>query len=545
MRYAVNSDEMKKIDDYSIQEAKIPALDLMEQAALAVVAAMQKRIDKADHILAVCGSGNNGGDGVAAGRILYLQGYHVAILFIGDENKVSDSMKAQLEMAKRIGIPMENRNKLSEYNIIIDSIFGVGLSRPVSGVYEEVIKEINQGDHYVYSVDLPSGISADNGKVMGVAIKADETITFGHNKLGLIFYPGAEYEGKLTIADIGFPQSATEQVRPSYQYYESTDLAKLPRRKKDGHKGSFGKVLVIAGSEGMSGAAYLSAKAAYRTGAGLVKILTSKANRLILQTLLPEALFSSYDEAGLEEEERQFKLLQELQWASVIVVGPGLGLTATAGELVDLVIDKAKVPVIIDADAITLLARKLNSTLEGKESHLYDRGEYKVGNQEIDKREVEDRERWTELTSMLKENTILTPHLLELARLMGRSVLEVSNNLVDTANQCSYNNKLIYAIKDARTLVTQEARRYINISGNNGMATGGSGDVLTGIIGALIAQGMSEYDAASLGVYLHGLAGDEAARNRGMYSLMASDIIDSIEIVLKQASGMMDIFHEI
>ncbi len=536
MRYAVNSDEMKKIDDYSIQEAQIPALELMERAALEVVAVMQKRINKADHILAVCGSGNNGGDGVAAGRILYLQGYHVAILFIGDENKVSDSMKAQLEMAKRIGIPMENRNKLSEYNIIIDSIFGVGLSRPVSGVYEEVIKEINQGENYVYSVDLPSGISADNGKVMQVAIKADETITFGHNKLGLIFYPGAEYAGKLTIADIGFPPSATDQVRPSFLYYETADLSKLPKRKKDGHKGSFGKVLVIAGSEGMSGAAYLSAKAAYRTGAGLVKILTSKANRLILQTLLPEALFSSYDEEGLEEEERQFKLLQEFEWASVIVVGPGLGLTATAEELVDLVIGKAKVPIIIDADAITLLARKLTPVMEGNESPINVRGEPRVGNPELKEKEVEGRTRWIELTSMLKENTILTPHLLELARLMGRSVLEISNNLVDTANQCSYNNKLIYAIKDARTLVTQSTKRYINISGNNGMATGGSGDVLTGIIGALIAQGLSQYDAACLGVYLHGLAGDVAAREKGMYSLMASDLIDSLEVVLKHTS---------
>jgi NAD(P)H-hydrate epimerase len=535
MKFAVNSDEMKKIDDYSIHDFGIPALDLMEQAAKAVVAVMEKRMNKTDHILAVCGSGNNGGDGVAAGRILYLQGYHVAILFIGDENKVSDSMKVQLEMAKRIGIPMENRSKLSEYNIIIDSIFGVGLTRPVTGEYEEVINEINQGNHYVYSVDLPSGISANDGKVMQVAIKADETITFGHNKLGLILYPGAEYAGRLTIADTCFPQIATDQVEPEFQYYEPFDLGKLPKRKSNGHKGSFGKVLVIAGSEGMSGAAYLSAKAAYRTGAGLVKILTSKANRLILQTLLPEALFSAYDEDRLEED-RQFKLLQELDWATVIVVGPGLGLTATAEALLELVIGKAKVPLIIDADAITLLARKLKSIVDVKENHLFKGEETKIENQEKQGKGVEGRERWTALTSMLKENTILTPHLLELARLMGLSVSEVSDNLVDTGNQCSYNNKLIYAIKDARTLVVQESKRYINISGNNGMATGGSGDVLTGIIAALIAQGMKEYEAVCLGVYLHGLAGDVAAREKGVYSLMASDIIGSLEVVLKQAS---------
>lgn len=532
MRYAVNSKEMKKIDEYTIQEAGIPAFVLMERAAKEVVAVMQTRIDKADHILAVCGSGNNGGDGVAAGRILYLQGYHVAILFIGDEKKVSDAMKAQLEIAKRIGIPMENRSKLSEYNIIIDSIFGIGLSKPVSGEQEEIINEINQGDHYIYSVDLPSGISADNAKVMKVAIKADETITFGQNKLGLMFYPGTEYAGKLTIADIGFPQLAIEQVKPEFTYFEPADLLRLPDRKKDGHKGSFGKVLVIAGSEGMSGAAYLSAKAAYRTGAGLVKILTSKTNRLILQTQLPEALFSAYDEEK-PEEEMHLKLQQELEWASVIVIGPGLGLTAAAQELVDFVLDKAKVPLVIDADAINLLARKLNQMAEVKEIPVPDE-EKNIVQQEESRKEKAAADRWTELTARLKENTILTPHLLELARLMGRSVSEVSNNLVDTAKQCSYNNKLIYAIKDARTLVVQEEKRYINLSGNNGMATGGSGDVLSGIIAALIAQGMKEYDAACLGVYLHGLAGDAAAEEKGVYSLMASDIIGSLEVVLKQ-----------
>ncbi|HHV13591.1 MAG TPA: NAD(P)H-hydrate dehydratase [Clostridiales bacterium] len=517
MRYAVNSEEMKKIDDYTIRTAGIPALELMERAAMEVVRVMKKRIDQPDRILAVCGAGNNGGDGVAAGRLLYLQGYHVAILFIGEENKASDSMKLQLEMAKRIGIPMENRDRLPEYNIIIDALFGVGLSRPVSGEYEEIIKRINQGRHYVYSVDLPSGISADNGQVMKLAVKADETVTFGHNKLGLVLYPGAEYAGKLTVADIGFPQAATDQVEPGVRYYEPVDLERLPGRRRDGHKGSFGKVLIIAGSKGMGGAAYLSGKAAYRTGAGLVKLMTSEANRLILQTLLPEALFSSYDGEGADSEERQHKLLRELEWASAVVVGPGLGLTATAKELVETVINKATVPVIIDADAINLLAGMLDHN-----------------------QEAGIRDRWRKLASLLKENTILTPHLLELARLMGVSVAEISNNLVDTANQCSYNNKLIYAIKDARTFVVQEMKRYLNVSGNNGMATGGSGDVLTGIIAALMAQGMVEYEAACLGVYIHGLAGDAAAREKGVYSLMASDIIDSLGDVLKKASGALE-----
>ncbi len=570
MRYAVNSEEMKKIDDYTIQAAGIPALELMERAALEVVRAMKKKVGKADRILAVCGTGNNGGDGVAAGRLLYLQGYHVAILFIGDENKTSDSMKVQLEMAKRIGIPMENRDRLPEYNIIIDALFGVGLSRPVSGEYEEIISRINQEPHYVYSVDLPSGISTDNGQVMKLAVKADETVTFGHHKLGLILYPGAEYAGKLTVADIGFPQAATDQVGPGFWYYEPSDLARLPRRSRAGHKGSFGKVLIIAGSKGMSGAAYLSGKAAYRTGAGLVKIMTSEANRLIIQTLLPEALFSSYDGEGLAGEERQGRLLRELEWASVVVVGPGLSLTPTARELVETVISKARAPVIIDADAINLLAGILDHNQEAESSSLSQDKEKGTGEQEAEERgigeqetkereagereiggqEAEEREqpwkaarigdRWRKLMSLLKEDTILTPHLLELARLTGFPVTEISNNLVDTANQCSYNNKLIYVMKDARTLVAQGRKRYLNVSGNNGMATGGSGDVLTGIIAALIAQGMAEYEAACLGVYIHGLAGDAAAEKKGVYSMMASDIIDSLGDVLKKAGECLE-----
>jgi NAD(P)H-hydrate epimerase len=513
MKYAVDSKRMKKIDDYSVEVAKIPSMVLMERAAKEVVAVMKKRIDKSDRILAVCGSGNNGGDGIAAGRILYLQGYQVAILFIGEEDKASIQLKAQLEIARNLGIPIENYNKLHEYNIIIDAIFGVGLSRPVFGLQEEVIRQINQNANIIYAVDIPSGISTDNASVMNIAVKADYTITFGYNKLGLLFYPGALYAGEITVVDIGFPKMVTMQDEIDSFYYEPFDLKRLPSRKNYSHKGSYGKVLVIAGSKGMSGAAYLSAKAAYRSGAGLVKVLTASVNRVILQTLLPEALFAAYDDEELDSVKRQQELLVNLSWASVIVIGPGLGQSQMAQELLETVITKAIVPVIIDADGITLLSKKLDNQSQ-IEQHL------------------NIQERLDYLAKLLKEHTILTPHLMELARLFGGSVSDISNNLIDTAGQCSYNNKLIYAIKDARTMVVQSQSRYINISGNNGMATGGSGDVLTGIIAAFIAQGMTPYDATCLAVYIHGLAGDYAAKQKGAYSMMASDIIDSIEKVL-------------
>jgi NAD(P)H-hydrate epimerase len=519
MKVAVNALQMKQIDDYTVEEVKIPALVLMERAALQVADFMKERLQKTDYILAVCGPGNNGGDGIAAGRILSLQGYQVAILFIGDETKATPQTKVQLEIARNLKIPFENNNKLHEYNIIIDAIFGVGLSRPVSGEFKKVIDQINENkaglcsgnakQHIVYSVDLPSGISSDHGKILNVAVKADYTITFGLMKQGLLLYPGADYAGEIIVADIGFPKTAINQAAPTAFYYDKEDLSRLPARKSNGHKGNFGKVLVIAGCKGMSGAAYLSAKAAYKTGAGLVKVLTSYENRLIMQTSLPEALFSAYDLEADRDALNKAEILSSMEWASVIVIGPGLGQSELAEKLLDFVLKEVSIPLIIDADALNLLSKRMD----------------------IEYHEVNSR--WNYLSGILKENTILTPHKMEMSRLLGLPISEVDNNMIDTVGQSSYNSNLIVAVKDARTIVMQNAKRYINVSGNNGMATGGSGDVLNGIIAALIAQGMSRFEAACLAVYIHGLAGDDAANRKGTYSLMAGDIIEALENVLK------------
>lgn len=515
MKYAVDSKKMKQIDDFTVEYMKIPAMELMERAANKLVEVMQQRITKRDRILAVCGPGNNGGDGVAAGRILFMQGYHVAILFVGEEVKCSEQMKAQLSMAEKKGVPLENSDRLTEYNIIIDALFGFGLSKPVVGLYKEIIHRMNEHTCYTYAVDIPSGISADDGKIMNAAVMADETITFGHNKIGLLLYPGAENAGKITVADIGFPEEATKQAQPDTFFYETEDLSRLPKRSNYSHKGTYGKVLIIAGSKGMAGAAVLSARAAYRSGAGLVKVLSSEFNRIILQTQLPEALFAAYDIEGQDADEKQQQILSDIAWATAIVIGPGLGQMGTSYELLEAVIRKAKVPVIIDADAINLLSKRIG---EHKDTfHLSD--------QEV-------TQRLKILSELLPDKTILTPHLMELARLTGMTITEISDNLIDTARNCSYNSKLIYVVKDARSIVAEYGRYYINVSGNHGMATGGSGDVLTGIMAAFTAQGMEPYDAACLAVYIHGLAGDEAAKERGAYSMMASDIVSSIEKVL-------------
>lgn len=507
MYYAVNSDQMKRIDQFTTDVIKIPSLVLMERAAYEVVACMKRHIKKSDRILVICGSGNNGGDGIAAGRILFLQGYQVAILFIGKESNATEQTKLQLEIAKNIKLPFENNNKLGEYNILIDAIFGIGLTRPVTGEYAEIIEEMNRQKAMVFAVDIPSGISADDGSIQNVAVRADYTITFGYQKTGLLLYPGAELAGEVIVADIGFPEYALEQVKPDTFYYGVDDLKLLPARKLNGHKGTFGKVLVIAGSKGMSGAAFLSAKAAYRTGAGLVKILTSSDNREVLQTLLPEALFASYDTCDSQHKDKEIK--DFINWASAIVIGPGLGQSQLAEDLLRMVLKEAKVPIIIDADGINLLAKLLDTISKDLNTRM------------------------EALTNLRKAPVILTPHLMELSRLLKVPIQQIEENRIDIARQCSYNNNLIHVIKDARTVVSHRNNYYINVSGNHGMATGGSGDVLTGIIAALVAQGAEPFDAACLGVYLHGLAGNDAARNKGTYSLIASDIIDSIENVMK------------
>lgn len=512
MKFAVDAKTMKKIDEYTIEEVKLPALVLMERAALETVSLMKGFIKETDRILVVCGIGNNGGDGIATCRILALQGYHVAICILGERKKATEETRLQLEIASNLGIPIENSNKPGEYNIIVDAIFGIGLTRPVTGEYERVINNINDHKCTVVSIDIPSGISADTGKVMNVAIRADYTITFGYKKIGLLLYPGCEYAGKITVADIGFPKIALEKASPDTFYYQPNSLELMPKRKSYSNKGSYGKVLVIAGSKGMGGAAYLSAKAAYKTGAGMVKVLTSSSNREILQTALPEALFAAYDK---EEDDSQLSndILANIGWASVIVFGPGIGQSKIGEELLKILLSNAKVPIIIDADGLNILAKWL------------------------DKRECMDLEsRINMLADILPEETILTPHLMELSRLTCKSIEDISDNIIDTGNQCSYNNKIIFALKDARTIVTQQGIKYINLSGNDGMATAGSGDVLTGIIAGLIAQGMKPFEGCCMAVYLHGLSGDEAIIKTGKYSLMAGDIIEAIEKVINKRS---------
>ena len=528
MKKLANANQMKQIDGYSIEQIGIPSLVLMEKAALSLALEIRKysleskgdgkgvfeKYRVQNKILAVCGVGNNGGDGVAALRILKEWGYEGAVLLVGEEKKASEQMKVQLAIARNLSIPVLNCKKEmedweailnqileDEYTIIIDGLFGVGLSKPIEGVQRAVIDRINgrteEGKHTVFAVDIPSGIHASNGNVMGTAIKAAVTVTFGVNKLGLVLYPGCEYAGKVITADIGFPQLSIEKTGLECFHYEKGDIKKyLPKRKADSNKGTYGKVLVIGGSKNMAGACCFSAEAAYAMGAGLVKVMTDESNRTIVQTLLPEALLSTYEESTILEKREE--LLKELNWATVLVLGPGLGMTESGNMLLELVLEYAKVPVVLDADGLNLLS--------------------KMGGLE----KVKDKENW-----------ILTPHLKEMERLTGDTIHNMKTDLISYAKEKMQFSKFVLVLKDSRTIVTNGENVYVNVSGNAAMAKGGSGDVLTGIIAGLLAQGMDCFKAGCLGTYLHGRAGDRVAQEEGIYSLLARDFIWGLKKEIK------------
>lgn len=499
MKYLALREEMQQIDAYSIQEIGIPGLVLMEKAALSMADEICSRFGKEKSILIVVERGNNGGDGLALGRMLIEKGYAVTLYEIGGVKRASDSYQVQCAILEKLEIPLVHELPEEDFDIIVDGIFGVGLVREVAGVQKEVIEALNQKEAYRIAVDVPSGVEAGSGKILGTAFQADLTITFGLSKVGLVLYPGASYCGEVCVKDIGFPKKAVEYISPANYIYEKDDLHRIPDRKSWSNKGTYGKVLMVAGSLNMAGAACLCGEAAYRTGSGLVRIFICEENRIILQNQLPEAILTSY----VGEEDALIKLREAISWASVIGIGPGLGTGSLAEKFVRLVIEEAEVPLVIDADGINLLARC----------------------------KAEDETFW-EKVMCYKAGIIFTPHLMEMSRLSGRSIPEIKDNLIDTAGMLA-DASHIMVLKDARTIVADgSGKNYINVSGNHGMSVGGSGDVLTGMICGMLAGGCELAQAARLGVYCHGLAGDEAAKVRGYHGLLARDIIEGISKVL-------------
>lgn len=498
MKYIVSGTEMAQIDEYTSDVIGIPQMVLMERAALAVYKLIDDKFDKrTTRILVAVESGNNGGDGIAVARMLMQSGYDVEVYWVNGLKSMSEGFERQYEIAKKLNVKFTDEIIDSGYDIVVDGIFGVGLSRAVEGKQAEAIKALNDIDAYKIAIDIPSGIDSYTGFVLGTAFRADETVTFGFMKLGLMLAMGYEYGGNITVADIGFPKPAVDFVGPRLYTYNEEDVASLlPYRKSDSHKGSYGKIGVIGGSKNMAGAVMFAAEAAYRMGCGLVRVCTVEENRNILQTKLPEAMLTTYDSTDKNSIRESLKSMCE--WSDVLVLGPGLGTDDYAVYIVEKILQVYNKTIVLDADGLNIVS---------KEMDMLKNTEAKV---------------------------ILTPHLMEMSRLTGLKVSEIKENKYDVARDFAKKNNVVVVLKDSRTIVSDgDMQAYINSTGNNGMATGGSGDVLSGIIAGLCGQGMESFEAAKLGVCMHGLAGQEAAINKGRYSMIARDIVRSITTVLE------------
>ncbi len=492
MRYLVNSREMKQYDKNTSEHFKVPSVVLMEQAAQAFVSLLYEEAYDTSETLVVCGTGNNGGDGLAIARLLSLSGSHVTVVRCGNPDKATEEnrLQADILLAYRIPVLTEIPEKTEHpYTLIIDALFGVGLTRAVEGEYKKLIQKMNVLPGKKAAVDIPSGVSADNGAVLGEAFRAQLTVTFAYEKRGLYLFPGCECCGRVRVGEIGIREESFLGEKPGMCLLEDSDVPKLlPERTKRSNKGTYGKLLVIAGSPGMAGAAILSAKAAYASGCGLVCILTPEENRVVIQTALPEAILATYNEKTLK------KVLEEkLAWAGMILCGPGIGTDKAAEKLVHHVLKDGAVPVVWDADALNLISRD------------------------------------TDVLRTARTPWVVTPHLGEMSRLTGKPVPEIQKTIVETAEEFARMYGGICVLKDAHTVTAVlQGATFLNLSGNNGMATAGSGDVLGGVIAGLMAQGLSADIAAPLGVFLHGRAGDAAAEHTGSYGLMASDLICGI-----------------
>ena len=498
MRYLVSGKEMKLLDQNTSQVFHVPELVLMEQASMAFVRKLLLlKQNKLSTALIACGSGNNGGDGLAIARLLREQGILVSIWLAGEEegHRISPSYDVQKQICNAYQIPVVQSASVvgTSYDVVIDALFGTGLSRKISGGLANDIDVLNQLSGWKVAVDIASGICSDDGAVLGTAFQADDTITFSFGKKGQYLWPGNAYCGNVHVVSMGITQESWLEHKPHTAVLEPEDLKKLPVRRPHTNKGSYGKLLIIAGSVNMSGAACFCAKAAYRMGSGLVRVFTCEQNRIALQTKVPEAVLVTYPDQW-----EQSLLMKQLQWADAVVLGPGIGMEQNAQQMVTAVLRQCQVPLVLDADALNILAGQM------------------------------------ELLEQTKADVIVTPHLGEMSRLICSPVSQIQMTLEASAETFARKFHTICVLKDFHTVTAiPDGMTYINLSGNNGMATAGSGDVLAGIIGSLLAQGMKARDAAPLGVYVHGLAGDAAKEKCGVRGMMASDIIEGLKEVEK------------
>lgn len=491
------ANEMREIDRRAQAEYRMPGDLLMEQAALAALDLIRKDFGRlaGKKILIFCGKGNNGGDGLALARLLAGQKVEVTAVLAYEPDAYTGLAGENLARARNYGVTITlwsgfNRDELKAADLVVDALLGTGARGVPRETLVEIITMVNDCNRPVYALDLPSGIAADSGQIPGVAIKAVKTITFGLPQPGLLIYPGAGYAGEIMVASIGFPRTLLEDENLKIYTLIVAEACRLvPRRSPEAHKGTGGHLLVVGGAPGMTGAVTLAALGALRSGCGLVTAALPQPH--IWQEKPAEVMATAWEE-----------ILNGSQTFRSVVIGPGMSTGIQATELLNRLLQRSKLPLVIDADALNILAA--------------------------------NREWLTRFT----QPVILTPHPGEMARLTGLSIGEIQADRLAVAGSFAKQWGVTVVLKGARTIVaTADGTGYINLTGNSGMATAGMGDVLAGIIGSLICQGMTVREAGVFGTYLHGWAGDLAAAQGGPVGIVAGDVISQIPLSLQQISS--------
>jgi len=501
---------MRGLDERAINYYGIPGVVLMENAGRGTVDAMQQRYGSlAGQLISILvGPGNNGGDGLVIARCLHQLGARPQVFLLTAPEQLVGDAAVNLQIVSRLPIKIRPVLKTADVNdmaislrhsaILVDALFGTGLKREVAGHFAAAIELMNRLEKPVVAVDISSGLNSDSGQVMGCCTKADLTVTYGLAKPGQVVYPGAGFVGSLQVADIGIPAEAVERAAIKTSLLQREDVGVLvPKRLADSHKGGFGHLLVLAGSHGKTGAALLCARGALRSGTGLVSLASPQKLNYIYETRLVEAmtvpLASDYNLAI----DDYAAITEALAAKKAVVLGPGLGLADETSELVCRLYGEVEVPMVVDADALNCLAR------EGS------------------------------LTNKLAAPRIMTPHPGEMARMTGLTSSEIQKNRLGIAASFAQEYNVILVLKGAGTIIADPSGRLaINPTGNPGMAAGGMGDVLAGIVGGLLAQGLSAWEAACLGVYLHGLAGDRIAA-KVEAGFLAAELADEIPLALQ------------
>ncbi|MCK5825437.1 MAG: NAD(P)H-hydrate dehydratase [Desulfuromusa sp.] len=507
------ANEVMALDRHAIDQIGIPGAVLMENAGRSCSYWFTDKFTAyfPGPVLVVAGKGNNGGDGYVMARILSESGWQVTTLILGEEEAISGDARVMLNIIGKLGLPIRYIEDISALkdsfaemapSLIIDAIFGTGLKSTVRGLQAAAIALINESNAPVFAVDIPSGVDGSTGRVCGVAVEADLTVTFDHAKIGHGSYPGAAYAGALKVVDIGIPTTGRQTFSSQISLLDKTDVqALLPDRSTVGHKGTFGHLLVLAGSPGKTGAAVLAGNAAARSGCGLVTVATAATVHDIIEVKLTEAMSCALaDQGGLISLQAQEQIEQLLVDRQALAVGPGLGQSDQLAELLKLLLTTVTVPTVIDADGLNLLAGQLECLSDGKEKEL-----------------------------------VLTPHPGEMARLTGLTVAEIEANRFEIAQKFATEYGVVLLLKGARTVIAApDGRVNINSTGNEGLASGGSGDVLTGLIGGLLAQGLDSFSAATLGAWLHGRAAELVADQQGTAGMIASDLLLQLPVARQE-----------